>query len=495
MEQRSERIVEETLDPRDWDGMRDLGHRMVDEMIDYLRTVRERPVWKPIPEEVKARFRGPLPQEPEGAEKAWEDFRCDVLPNPLGNIHPRFWGWVIGTGTPLGMLAEMLAAGMNSNAGGYDQGSTHVENQVIDWCKQMLGFPAEASGLLVSGGSVANLVGLAVGRNHAAGFDVRSAGVRAFAAEPVVYASTEVHACNDKAIEVLGLGSASLRKIPVDETFAIDVGALERAITTDRSAGRQPLLLIGTAGTVNTGAFDDLEALASVARREGMWLHVDGAFGALAALHPDLAHLTRGMENADSLAFDLHKWMYMPYEAGCVLVRDPSVHQATFRNVPSYLARVARGLAVDVGIYADYGLQLSRGFKALKIWMSIKEHGIRKYARVIRQNVEQARHLADLVERAPDLELMAPVPLNVVCFRYVADPGLGADLDELNREIVLDLHEKGIAVPSYATIGGAFAIRVAITNHRTRREDLDLLVRSVRALADERLADRVAGRG
>jgi glutamate/tyrosine decarboxylase-like PLP-dependent enzyme len=494
MEPRERSRAEETLDPEDWDRMRDLGHRMVDEMIDYLRTVRGRPVWKPIPGEVKARFRRPLPLEPEGAEKAWEDFRRDVLPHPLGNIHPRFWGWVIGTGTPLGMLADMLASGMNSNAGGYDQGATHVENQVIAWCKEMLGYPAEASGLLVSGGSVANLVGLAVGRNHAAGFDLRAAGVRGFAAPPAVYASEEVHSSNEKAIEVLGLGSDALRKVAVDGEFRIDLEALEAAIARDRAAGRRPLLLIGSAGTVNTGAFDDLESLAAIARREGMWLHVDGAFGALAALCPELRHLTRGMERADSLAFDLHKWMYVPYEAGCVLVRDPEAHRRTFRLVPSYLARADRGLAVGVGTYADYGVQLSRGFRALKVWMSIKEHGIRKYARLIRQNVEQARYLADLVERASDLELLAPAPLNIVCFRHTGDAAGGADLDARNREIVLDLHEQGIAVPSYATIRGRFAIRVAITNHRTRREDLDLLVESVRALAARRLGSGAARR-
>ncbi|MGD8377383.1 MAG: pyridoxal-dependent decarboxylase [Acidobacteriota bacterium] len=477
---------EETLDPQDWNGMRDLGHRMVDTMIDYLRTVRDRPVWRPIPPDVKARFRTAAPRRPEGPEQAWEDFRELVLPHPLGNIHPRFWGWVIGTGTPLGMLAEMLAAGMNSNAGGYDQGSTQVETQVIEWCKEMLGYPSAASGLLVSGGSVANLVGILVGRNHAAGFDVRVDGVRGFDVEPVVYASEEVHSSNEKAVEIAGLGGRSLRRIPVDRAYRIDVPALEAAIARDREEGRRPLMIVGTAGTVNTGAFDDLEALARISRREGMWLHVDGAFGALAALDPELRALTHGMEMADSLAFDLHKWMYVPYEAGCTLVRDPEVHRRAFSLIPSYLARVDRGLAVGVGSYSEYGPELSRGFKALKVWMSIKEHGLDRYARLIRQNVEQARYLAARVEAADDLELLAPVPLNVVCFRYTG--GDGADLDTLNREIVLDLHERGIAVPSYTVLRDRFAIRVAITNHRSRRDDFDRLLDDVRRLGRERAA-------
>lgn len=480
------RPAEETLDPQDWGGMRDLGHRMVDTMIEYLRTVRDRPVWKPIPTAVKERFRTGVPRGPEGAERAWADFRELVLPHPLGNIHPRFWGWVIGTGTPLGMLAEMLAAGMNSNAGGFDQGSTQVETQVIEWCKQMLGYPAGASGLLVSGGSVANLVGILVGRNHAAGFDVRAEGVRGFDGEPVVYASEEVHSCNQKAVEIAGLGGRCLRRIPVDREYRIDVPALEAAIARDREERRRPLLIVGTAGTVNTGAFDDLESLARIAHREAMWLHVDGAFGALAALDPDLRPLTRGMEMADSLAFDLHKWMYVPYEAGCVLVRDPDVHRKAFSLIPSYLARVDRGPAVAAGSYGDYGLELSRGFKALKVWMSIKEHGLDRYARLVRQNVEQARYLAARVEAADDLELLAPVPLNIVCFRYTG--GRGADLDGLNREIVLDLHERGIAVPSYTVLRDRFAIRVAITNHRSRRGDFDLLLDEVRRIGRERSA-------
>ena len=298
--------------------------------------------------------------------------------------------------------------------------------------------------------------------------------------------SEEGHSSNEKAIEIAGLGGRNLRKIQVDEGFRIDIPALEGAIARDRAAGNQPLMIVGTAGTVNTGAFDDLEALAEIARREGMWFHLDGAFGALAALAPDLKHLVRGMERADSLAFDLHKWMYVPYEAGCILIRDAEAHRTAFSLVPSYLKRVDRGPAVTVGIYSDYGLQLSRGFKALKVWMSIKEHGVRKYGRLIRQNVEQARYLADLVERAPDLELMAPVPLNVVCFRHVG-AGDGEAGDRLNHEVLLDLHEKGIAIPSNATLHGRFAIRVAITNHRSRREDFDLLVESVRRLAGERI--------
>ena len=480
-------VVEETLDPQNWEELRLLGHQMVDDLLDYLRTVRERPVWRPIPADVRARFRVPVPRAPEGAERAYRDFREHVLPHPMGNIHPRFWGWVIGTGTPLGALAEMLAAGMNPNMGGGDHLPNQVEAQVVDWCKEMLGYPAAASGLLVSGGSMANLVGLAVARHAGAGFDVRQKGVRQAAGPLTVYGSTEMHSSVRKAVELLGLGSDALRLVPVTSEFEIELGALERMIAEDRAAGCRPICVVANAGTVNTGAFDDLGAIAAVCEREHVWFHVDGAFGALAVLVPEYRQRLAPMTQADSLAFDLHKWMYVPFEAGCTLVRDAETHRRTFSLTPDYLAHAERGLAAGELWFSDYGIQLSRGFRALKVWMSLKEHGLDKYARLIRQNVEQARYLARLVREAPDLELMAPVSLNIVCFRFRAAGRDDVALDALNQELLIQLHEQGIAVPSNALIGGRFAIRVAIVNHRSRLEDFDLLVREVRRIGAELL--------
>ncbi|MEJ7812833.1 MAG: pyridoxal-dependent decarboxylase [Gemmatimonadaceae bacterium] len=478
--------AETSLDPADWAAMRALGHRMVDDMMGYLQTVRDRPAWTPIPKDVKASFRAPVPREPEGAERAYEAFRTAVLPYPTGNIHPRFWGWVMGTGTPLGVLAEMLAAAMNPNVWGGEQSATYVEAQVLDWCKTMLGVPASASGLLVSGGSAANLVCLAVARDAMAGDDVARRGIAALPGRPVVYCSTETHNSVEKAVALLGLGTGALRKLPATAAYTLDVAALAAAISADRARGDVPLCVVANAGTVNTGAVDDLERVADVAAEHGVWMHVDGAFGALAALSPALRPLLRGLERADSVAFDLHKWLYMPYEVGCALIRRADAHRRAFAPPAGYLAHDTRGAASGEHWFGELGIELSRGFRALKVWMSLKEHGADRYARQIEQNVAQARYLAALVEASPELELAAPVSLNVVCFRARAPHATGSEAqDALNREILLRIHERGVAVPSATTLAGRYTIRVAITNHRSRREDFDTLVAAARDLARE----------
>jgi aromatic-L-amino-acid/L-tryptophan decarboxylase len=480
---------EETLDPADWDALRALGHRMLDDMMTHLQTVRERPVWQPMPAEVAQAFTTPVPAEGAPAEQVYAEFLETVVPYNMGNIHPRFWGWVMGNGTPLGMLADMLAAGLNPNMGGGDHAGPRVEQQVINWLKEMLGYPAEASGLLVSGGSMANLVALTVARSARAGFDVRAEGLAAAPAPLTIYGSVEMHSSIQKAVELLGLGSQALRLIPVDADFRIDLALLRQAIEADIAAGRRPICLVGNAGAVNTGALDPLDALAGIAAEYDLWFHVDGAFGALAYLAPDLRPLLAGMERADSLAFDLHKWVYVPFECGCALVRNPDAHRRAFSLTPEYLSHADRGLAAGALWFSDYGVQLTRGFRALKVWMTLKNSGVDKIGRVIRQNVAQAAYLGRRVAEAPDLELLAPVALNVVCFRYVA-PGLhGAALDALNTELLTRLQESGVAAPSGTRVRGAYAIRCAITNHRSRMADFDLLLDETRRLGAALLAE------
>jgi aromatic-L-amino-acid/L-tryptophan decarboxylase len=476
-------MTEETLDPQDWEELRGLGHEMLDDMLDYLRDARERPVWQAPTAEARAVIAGPLPRDPSPAAAVYSDFREAILPFPTGNTHPRFWGWVMGTGTPFAMLADMLASGMNAHVAGYDQAASLVERQALDWLKELVGFPPDSGGLLVGGGTMANLLGVATARHALAGFDMRADGLQGGHPALVLYASTETHSWVQKAAELLGIGAANLRRVPVGADFQIDLGQLRAAIAGDRAAGRRPFCVVGTAGTVNTGATDDLAALRAVCDDEGLWLHVDGAFGALAALSPAHRGLVAGLGRADSLAFDLHKWMYLPFEAGCVLVRDAAAQRAAFALTPSYLRPVGRGPAARPMEFADVGLDLSRGFRALRVWMSLRHHGSDAFGRLVGQNIEQARYLAELIHGQPELELLAPVAMNVVCFRYVpAGPaGDGVDLDALNTEVLLRVQESGVAVPSSTVIGGRFAIRVAITNHRSRREDFTLLVSEVLA--------------
>jgi aromatic-L-amino-acid decarboxylase len=467
---------EETLDPSDWEEMRSLAKRMVNDMFDYLETLRERPVWQPIPNEVKESFRAPLPLAGEPADTVYEEFRKNILPYPLGNIHPRSWGWVQGNGTPLGMMADMLAAGMNSNLAGADHAANYVESQVIDWCKEMLGYPKDASGLLVSGASVANLIGLAVARNAEVDVDVRRYGLQETNRHLTIYGSVEMHSSVGRAVEVLGLGNKFLRRIRVDEAYRIDVGALQEAIESDLKEGLRPICIIGNAVSTNTGAIDPLHELAKIAAKYGLWFHVDGASGALAYLSPELRPLLVGMERADSLAFDLHKWGYLQFEAGCVLIRDSKAHRRTFAPREDYLKHADRGAAGGDIWYSELGVQFTRSFRALKVWMALKTYGVDKLGRIIRQNVEQASYLAELINQSPNLELMAPVALHVVCFRFTAPELTNTQLNAVNEELLIRLQESGVALPSGTRIRDRFSIRCAITNYRSRREDFEALV-------------------
>ncbi len=471
-----------TLDPTDWTAFRALAHRALDETLDAVAGIRERPPWRAIPAATRAAIAAdPLPRAPADLADVYASFADWVAPYAVDNRHPRFYGWVHGAGTPAGIVAALLAAGMNANVGGRDHAAVEVERRVVRWWCEVFGFPPGAGGILTTGTSMANLIGVLVARRSAAGVGVRRNGL---AGEPELtgYCAAGAHSSLARAFDVAGLGSAALRAISPD--------GLRAAVAADRAAGKRPFIVIGTAGSAGTGAIDDLEMLADGARDEGLWFHVDGAFGALAQLAPGLRHLVAGIERADSLAFDLHKWLHVPYDAGAVLVRDGALHASTFADHAPYLARAERGTAAGEPWFTDFGPELSRGFRALGVWFTMKTFGLDRFGALIERQCAQARELGARIAATPPLELLAPVTLNVVCFRYAAPLDEPA-CDELNARIAIELQERGLAVPSTTRIGGKLALRMNVMNHRTTQADLDATLDAVLALGED-ILDRSA---
>ncbi|MDA1101856.1 MAG: pyridoxal-dependent decarboxylase [Proteobacteria bacterium] len=482
---------EETLDPSDWESLRDLSHRIVDDAIDYMRDVRDRPVWQPMPDAVRATFNADLPTEPTPIEVVYRGLAENMMPYPMGNIHPRFWMWYMGSSNFTGALGDFLAAILGSNLGGGDHAAALIDQQVVNWFKQIVGFPTEASGTLVSGGSMANIIGLTVARNEMAGTNLRENGLGSLEMPPRFYGSDQVHSCHQTAMELLGVGNSALRRIPTGADCIMDIAALQGAIAEDRGSGIQPVCVIATAGTVNTGAIDDLPQLAALCRRENMWFHVDGCIGALMAVAPRNRHRVAGIELADSIALDPHKWLHAPFEVGCALVRDVKSHRGAFALTPEYLENTARGVAAAPWLF-DFGVQTSRGFKALKVWMSLQEHGIEKFGRLIDQNIAQAAYLSGLIDANPRLELRPGPGINIVCYRYNSGNLSEGGLKDINTEIMLRMQETGAAAVSDTTVHGVHFLRVAINNHRTIMDDLDFLVKETVRWGDVIVGERKA---
>jgi aromatic-L-amino-acid decarboxylase len=470
----AEPLSGETLDPDDWGALREQGHRMLDDMFDYIADIRERPVWRPIPAEARERFREDLPRAGGDLDDIYREFSDYIAPYTAGNVHPGFMGWVNGGGTAVGMLAEMLAAGLNANLGGRDHIPIEVERQVVLWMRQMFGFPDTASGIFVTGTSMANLLGVLVARSARLGPSVRERGLPDHGGGLTAYTSVVTHGCVAQAMDLAGFGTEALRRIPVDRCHRIEIDALRAQVKADRAAGLAPFLVIGSAGTVDIGAIDDLAALHALCREENLWLHIDGAYGALGVLSSEIAPRLAGLERADSIAFDFHKWGQVPYDAGFLLVRDGEQHRRTFAAPAAYLRRETRGLAAGSPWPCDYGPDMSRGFRALKTWFTLKTYGTDRLGAMIARTCELARALEAMIAAEPKLELLAPVQLNIVCFRYRCE-----DSDVVNAEIVASLHESGIAAPSTTMLDGRLAIRAAIVNHRTGMRDIEALVSAV----------------
>ncbi|HXF35899.1 MAG TPA: pyridoxal-dependent decarboxylase [Actinomycetota bacterium] len=401
--------------------------------------------------------------------------------------HPRFYAYISGSGTVPGAAADLLAAGINMNVGGWQlaPSATEIELHLTRWFGRAFGLPEGSGGILTSGGAMATFVALKVARDRAAGWDVRRQGVRG-GPPLVLYLSTETHVVSERAADMLGLGTAHVRAVPVDEGFRMRVDLLGERVRADREAGLRPFAVVGTAGTVATGAVDPLPELADLCRDEGLWFHVDAAYGGPAVLAPDLRPLLAGIERADSIAFDPHKWLYTPHSGGCVLVRDLEHLRASFEVDPTYTIqdKDLTGHGLDLG---RLGPQFSRGFWALKVWVSLLAHGRSAYARRISHDAALARYLGARVEEHPRFELATPVNLSICCFRFVPEglpegPGREGYLSLLNRRLMTELQADGRAYCSNAVLGDRFVLRACIVNHRTEAPDLDALLEAAEEL-------------
>ncbi len=473
-------VREETLDPEDWERMRALGHRMLDDMLVYLQNIRSEPSSPPTQKAIEE-ICVPLAEEGEGEEKVYEVFKHSILPFTLPHTRPRFYGVVAGTGSPYGMLAEMVRTGMNGPQEAF-LAEAYVHKQVIEWVKDMLEFPKEAGGVLVSGGSEANFTGLAVARNAKADIDMKAKGVQGISRRMTLYCSDETHHCLERSVELLGLGNEALRWIPTDENCGIRLDRLKTAVEDDKRQNNHPFCIVGCAGTVNSGAFDDLNALADLAKKENMWFHVDGAFGAWVKISKTHRHLADGMERADSLAVDLHKWMYMPYGIGCTLIKDRLAHYSTFvyGHEAEYLKSALDQLEDQVINPHNLALPLSRNFTSLKAYMLLRAYGKNKYSNLIQQNIDQTNYLAELIKKDPKMEITAPIISNIVCFRYKPGRLTEVELEKLNKKIHSDLNERSFWMVSDTTIKGRYMLRACNVNHRSKKQDLDFLVDEVR---------------
>lgn len=469
---------------------REAGYAVIDRLVQHFASLTDPavqpPVFPPVaPPELARAVAAPVPEHGEPLEQVLADWERWIVPNSSIQGHPRFFGWVNGGGTQVGALADALASGLNANLGGWRaaQAAVVIENQVIGWLAELMGLTPGTGGLFVTGGTMANTAALRMALVRSATWDLAEDGLLGPGAPRQVgiyMADHEWHVSFTKAVDLLGLGRRAIRLVPSHPDFTLDVAALERMIAADRAAGITPLAVVGHAGSINVGAIDDFAAIADVAARENLWFHVDGACGALGAILPELRARYAGLERADSVSFDAHKWMNVPYECGAVLVRDPAMLRRTFAITASYLHEHPDPALEPYDFY-DRGPQMSRGFRALKVWMSLRHFGAEGYRTMFRRTIRCARHLHALVEASPDFEVVQPEPsLYIYAFRY--NPGGHTDdaLDALNARIAEELKRCGIALVMTTRIRGRVTQRLSIANHRTTEADIEAVLAAMR---------------
>jgi aromatic-L-amino-acid/L-tryptophan decarboxylase len=466
------------------DEVRRVGHRVADLIADYLEQLPGRAVFQPVPTaSAEAMIAATIPVRGRTVDGILDDFSAAIAAYPFGNGHPRFYGWVNSPPAPIGVLTEALAAAMNPSVAGGNHAAVWIERQVGEWVKSLLGYPSGAMAMLVSGGSIAALTALAVARHRACsriGWDVRAGGVPARPPAShgrlVAYKGGEGHGCNQKAIELLGIGADQLRAIPHDRDLRIQPDALDRMLGEDVAAGHVPVAVIASAGTVNTGAIDPLDAIATVCERHGVWLHVDAAYGGPAILTRSYRDALAPLARADSVALDPHKWMYVPVDAGMVLVRDGSLMREAFSLVPPYLRTDGNLKGVQGPTwFSEYGPEQTRPFRALKVWAALQYFGVDGYRSLLEHDLQLARHLADRVRAAKEFLLWEPTGLSIVCFRALPEGVRGNPeaADALNRRLLETLQLSGAGFLSGTVVDGRFWLRACIVNPLATQLDID----------------------
>jgi aromatic-L-amino-acid decarboxylase len=474
------------------DDFRRLGHALVDQVAGFLASLPDRPVTPVVSaEELRSVLpRGGLPEQGSSPDRLLREAAQLLFDRSLLNGHPRFMGYITSSAAPIGALADLLAAAVNPNVGAWALAplATEIEAQTVTWIAELIGYPSSCGGLLVSGGNMANIVCLLAARNARLPWDVRTGGLVAGGGRAVrVYASTEAHTWLQKAADLAGLGTDSICWIPTDAELRMDTQALRTRLGEDEAAGALPLAIVGTAGTVSTGAVDRLAELAALCRERGIWLHVDAAYGGFAATVPGAPADLRALGKADSVAVDPHKWLYAPLEAGCALVRDRVQLKDTFSYHPPYYRFGEDGERPPVN-YLEYGPQNSRGFRALKVWLALRQAGRRGYVSMIAEDIRLARELFHLAQADPELEACT-TSLSITTFRYrphdLAGAGANAYLDELNAALLDRLQSGGQAFVSHAVVAGRLLLRACVVNFRTTRADLEALVTTVKLIGRE----------
>jgi glutamate/tyrosine decarboxylase-like PLP-dependent enzyme len=480
LEQLETRIDDASLD-LDPELMRRAGYQVVDWIVARLQNLRASPLGRELNRaETESLLREPMPEEGRSFDAVFAEYTQKVAPNAFSLDHPRFFAFIPSAPNFVSILADTLAAGTNVFAGTWVEscGPSQVELVVMDWFKGMLGLPDTAAGLLVSGGSVASLTALAVARRAALNDETRDARV---------YLSNQTHASIDRGLRILGISAEQLRRIPTDASFRMDTTELVRAIRTDLAAGLRPFAVVGNAGSTNTGAVDPLASIAEIARAHSLWFHVDAAYGGFAALTERGRQSLSGIEQADSVALDPHKWLYCPFEAGCVLVRNGGLMPETFRIMPEYMVDVARQNQ-EVN-FCDYGLQLTRGFRALKVWMALKTYGARRFRHVIDRCLDLTEFAARWFERSPRIELVTRPQLGIFTFRYVPERLPATDtqayLNRLNEKLVARITASRRLMLSSTRLGPLTVLRLCVLNHRTRKEDIKEALNLIEQLGRE----------